>query len=100
MGRGIHPRPSRKELLHPTVPLKDLAAQYGVCYYTLWKWRRAAGAKCMTKGKNHWNAKLTEQQVAEIRKLWAEGTQQKELAERYGVAKNTISNIINYVSWA
>lgn len=81
------------------MPLKDLAAQYGVTYTTLWRWRRKAGAKCLTTGEHHWTAKLTKEQVAEIRKLQQEGVRQKDLAKKYGVAQSTISHIINYVSW-
>ena len=100
MGRRvINTRPSRKELLHPEMRLKDLAAKYGVCYKTLWKWRRQAGAKCQTRGEHHWNAKLTQQQVDEIRRLRDQGVQQKELAERFGVKQSTISMITNYWNW-
>ena len=99
MGRKAVKRPSRKELLHPTMLLKDMAAEYGVSYATLWRWRRQAGAKCMTRGEHHWKAKLTRQQVVEIRKLQAEGVEQKELARRFGVAQSTISMIVNYWNW-
>lgn len=98
MGRKVK-RPSRKELLHPEMRLKDLAAKYGVSYQSIWRWRRQAGAKCQTRGEHHWNAKLTRQQVEEIRRLRAEGTPQKELAERFGVKQSTISMIINYWNW-
>jgi uncharacterized protein YjcR len=81
------------------MPLKDMAAKYGVAYATLWRWRRKAGAKCITRGEHHWNAKLTQQQVDEIRALRAEGMEQKELALRFGVRQSTISHIINYGSW-
>jgi uncharacterized protein YjcR len=81
------------------MPLKDLAAKYGVCYYTIWKWRRQVGAKCETRGANHWNAKLTQQQVDEIRELRSQGVEQKELARRFGVRQSTISDIVNYGSW-
>jgi transposase-like protein len=98
VGRLVR-KPSRKELLYPTMRLKDLAAEYGVCYSTLWRWRRQAGAKCNTRGANHWNAKLTQQQVDEIRTLHEAGVEQKELAQRFGVAQNTIHDIVHYEAW-
>jgi transposase len=81
------------------MPLKDMAVKYGVTYGTLWRWRKKAGAKCMTRGEHHWNAKLTQQQVNEIRALRAKGVEQKELAQRFNVSQSTISNIVNYGSW-
>ena len=98
MGRLIK-KPSRNELLHPTISLKDMAVKSGVAYATLWRWRQKAGAKCMTRGASHWNAKLTQQQVNEIRTLREAGVEQKELAQRFNVSQSTISNIVNYGSW-
>jgi DNA-binding NarL/FixJ family response regulator len=45
------------------------------------------------RGSNHYKAKLTEDQVYEIRKALADGEKGKDLAEDYGVSKQTISNI-------
>lgn len=39
--------------------------------------------------------KMTDEQVIECRRLHAEGTSQKALCEKYGVAKSTMSGIIN-----
>jgi hypothetical protein len=47
-------------------------------------------------------AKLTDQQVREIRWRYDDGiggVTQRELAAEYGVAASTISDIVNYQSW-
>jgi len=92
-------RPSRRELLHPPKPLYQLAKDYGVSYATLWKWRRQAGAKCMTRGENHWSAKLTCEDVRLIRELKASGMRQVDIAEKFEVSQGTISNIVNFNNW-
>lgn len=53
-------------------------------------------------GANHGrpSAKITEAQVREIRKRRAEtGCHLIHLAEDFGIAENTVSNIINRKSW-
>jgi hypothetical protein len=45
-------------------------------------------------------AKLTEEQVAEIRRLAAEGVPQKDIAPRFGVNPGTISQIVGGVIWS
>ncbi len=46
---------------------------------------------------HHWQGKLTDQEVELIRKL-VEGGQftQKEIAEKFELAKSTVSMIVNY----
>ena len=44
-------------------------------------------------------AKLTENDVVDIRKEYREGCIQMELAEKYGVARQTISSIVNFKAW-
>jgi hypothetical protein len=48
-------------------------------------------------GSVHPGSKLNEMQVVEIRALYAQGKTQKELADVYGVARQSISKIINRV---
>ena len=93
------PRPPRAELLRPSKPLTALAEEYGVTYGTIHRWRRAAGAKCMSKGENHWNAKLTRADADLIRELSAAGVMQKDIAAKMEVSQATVSTIINYGSW-
>lgn len=93
------PRPPRHELLHPPKQIKEMAADYGVSYQTLWKWRRAAGATCQTNGEAHWNSKLTRTDAELIRDLYAQGLMQKEIAEKFDVAPNTVHNIIHFATW-
>ena len=49
------------------------------------------------RGSNHGIAKLTEQQVLEIRAI--SGMTQQAIADQYGVARKTINNIINRKRW-
>jgi len=52
------------------------------------------------RGGNHPNAKLTEEKVLEIRRLYQESNvTQKELGEKFGVANSTIWRIINRFNW-
>jgi len=46
-------------------------------------------------GSVHPCSKLTEQQVIEIRMRYAYGSTQKDLARQYGVARQTISKVVN-----
>ena len=50
-------------------------------------------------GSKHYNAKLTEDQVIEIRKLRKESVARKELARRFGVTEANIQTIIYRRSW-
>lgn len=51
-------------------------------------------------GENHRNNKLTIQQVKDIKNEYAAGkTTHRKLAAKYGVAKNSISNILNGRAW-
>lgn len=51
------------------------------------------------KGEANNLSKLTEQQVLEIRKIWAQNMSAKQLAARYGVKPLTIYKIVNQQSW-
>lgn len=48
-------------------------------------------------GSVHPGAKLTEQQVLEIRSLYDQGKTQQELADKYGVVRQSISKIVRRV---
>jgi predicted DNA-binding protein YlxM (UPF0122 family) len=52
------------------------------------------------KGSNHWNSRLTKEQVSEIRKKYIprKYTQQK-LADEYGISNQTVSDIIARKFW-
>ena len=52
-----------------------------------------------TKGEAHGPHKLTAAEVLEIRALNASGVSGAELARQFGVAKETIYDIINRVTW-
>ncbi|MEG5173268.1 hypothetical protein [Microcoleus sp. B3-D7] len=49
--------------------------------------------------EQHPNAKLSQQQVSEIRRLAAEGVNRKSLVVRFGVSKSTIGAIIKGNAW-
>lgn len=53
------------------------------------------------RGERHANAKLTEDQVIEIRRRYAEGgVTQDALAKEYGVANSHINSIVNMRQWS
>lgn len=52
------------------------------------------------KGEKNPHARLTEEQVVEIRNLYSEGWTQVRLAERFGVAQTSVSRIVLRESWA
>lgn len=51
------------------------------------------------KGSKHPNSKLTEKDVREIRTLYPVFTQ-KEIAEKFGICRRQVGDIINRVNWA
>lgn len=53
------------------------------------------GRQNLPKGERHHNVKLTDQNVQEIRQLYAQGILQKTLAARFGVRQDHISRIVN-----
>lgn len=60
-----------------------------------------AGAPTVNQGESHWNSKMTEQQVREIRERFAAGgVTHKELAGEYGVRPNAIAKIVRRERWA
>jgi len=53
----------------------------------------------MQKGMDRWCSKLTEAQVLSIRREYAEGKSQSELARKYGVDQTTIHYIVTRKTW-
>lgn len=51
-------------------------------------------------GEKHWKAKLTAENVREMRRLRAEGWIQKDLATKFGVGPGTVCGILNGKYWA
>jgi hypothetical protein len=51
------------------------------------------------RGENHGGAKLTEANVREIWKMLKEGIKQSEIAKRYSVSSESISNIAHGKAW-
>ena len=53
-----------------------------------------------TKGSAHYRAKLNDDKVEEVRRLYATGKfTQRELGLRFGVDRRTISQIVNRLRW-
>lgn len=50
-------------------------------------------------GSEHGRAKLTEEEVLEIRRKYKSGLLEKELAEQYGVTRSNIGAIVTRKSW-
>lgn len=55
--------------------------------------------KKMSRSNKRLNAKLCEQNIPDIRKMYAEGSSCIEISIKYGVHRVTISDIINKRSW-
>ena len=52
------------------------------------------------KGERHSYAKLTDQQVREIRELWAAGGKtKKEIGERFGITARNVLSIVRRDTW-
>jgi hypothetical protein len=52
------------------------------------------------RGEAHYAARLTEEQVLDIRKKLADGAFLRTMAAEYGVGKTTINNIKQRHTWA
>lgn len=51
-------------------------------------------------GSRNVAARLTEEQVRELREQAGRGTGREELAQRYGISKDTVSRIVRRKLWA
>ena len=60
-------------------------------------WKKKTGKPM--HGEDNGSAKLTEEQVLQIRMIWANNKTAKELADKYGVARVTIEKIVNQQAW-
>lgn len=60
---------------------------------------RKRGREHRQEGANNHNARLTEDQVAEIRRLPGEGLSQMQIAARFGIKQPQVSRIVRGVSW-
>ncbi len=77
--------------------VNDVAKYYGVHAATVSKWKKKLRLNRSTSKDNHWNSKLTQKQVEEIRHLvLVEGKSQKAVAEQMGVAQSSVSNYCTY----
>jgi DNA invertase Pin-like site-specific DNA recombinase len=51
------------------------------------------------RGERHNQAKMTEEQVREIRRLRADGMKLASIARRFGITTGTASDIANRKTW-
>lgn len=51
------------------------------------------------KGERNANTALRQEEAEEIRKMYAEGMKQREIAEMYGMTQQAISSIVNGINW-
>jgi len=54
----------------------------------------------LPRGEKNKNSRATEEAVRQIRALYADGFSQDRIAERFGLAQNTVSAIVRRVTWA
>jgi hypothetical protein len=60
------------------------------------------GCEC-PRHERHWEKrknKLTPVRVREIRAICAQGADRGDVAEEFGIARNTVCNIVNRKAWA
>lgn len=53
----------------------------------------------LERGEKHWNSKLTQRSVAEIRARYPNGETLHSLARKFGVSPATISRVVNHLIW-
>jgi hypothetical protein len=61
--------------------------------------RDAASRGHTTKGTRHWRAKLTDDSVRDIRRLFAAGETAVRLAERFDVVPQTVHRVVSRRNW-
>ncbi len=99
-----------RELSRQGVARKDVAQRFGVLPSQVWhivggrSWKHLGGAIPIVRGRGttgsrNANARLTEDDVREIRRLHRSGIRNRELAAQFGVGKNNISMIITGATW-
>ena len=52
-----------------------------------------------SEGENHGNAKLTADNVLELRKLHADGATLRQLAGKFGVSNVSVYNAVSHKTW-
>jgi hypothetical protein len=65
----------------------------------LWEGTHIENMIDMAKKRRSWGTKLDEPDIREIRRLYANGLTLTQIAERYNVAFQTISRIVNRILW-
>lgn len=62
--------------------------------------RKGRGRRPSVRGERAGLAKLTDEQVMELRALYAAGARQVDLAARFGVRQSTVSSIVRRATWS
>jgi len=97
----------RTEYCEHKITQRAFAEKYGVKRITIWavihnySWQTPDYVpKTRGHGEMHMSAKLTEEQVREIRQAHAAGTMSiRALARHYGVDRNAIKCVVTYKTW-
>jgi hypothetical protein len=78
-------------------PIAALASAFGVCQATVYG--VVVSGVGFARGERHGSSKLTAEQVREIRRAHADGVQQHQLAQRFGVVQATVYSIVSRRRW-
>lgn len=61
--------------------------------------QKGRGRKIGLKGQDHGSAKLTEKQVIKVRRLYASGLRQVDVAKLFNIGQSHVSKLIRGESW-
>lgn len=99
----LGPKPTRLHIIAHGLEGRGVAAVRNIRWATYSENnldRREQGTVALyPRGSKHYRARLTEDGVAEVRKLRLEGATQDELAARFGVSKGAIGRITRGELW-
>lgn len=62
-------------------------------------WAKGRGMYHKMRGSKHWKAKLSEDDIRKMRRLWDVRTTQKTLSRDFGVSQAVVSRIVLRQSW-
>ena len=82
--------------------LADIAKKFSVGVTTIWKVVNGLSYQDVIEGKKPRGqaALVTDEQVIEMREIWARNMTQKDIALKYGLTLDTVRRILNSNTWA
>ena len=69
------------------------AKRYGISTQTVCRWKKFYGISTSKKGHEHWNYKLSYQDVKEIKMLRKNGVVLREIAQQYDISRGYCGHI-------